>query len=65
MDIFWNYTLAILHAIAKLKAGLHDSAHAHESKYCFLPVHAVATEQASSFNCIVNEPIESELTARV
>ena len=36
-----------------------------ESKYCFSSVHVVAGEQGSSFNCIVNEPIGSELIAQV
>ena len=48
-----------------LKGGLHDSAHVHEPKYCFSPVHAVASTQASSFNFVVNEPIGSKLIARV
>ena len=51
-------------ALPVLKVGLHDSAHVHESKYCFSPMHAVASAQASSFNCIVNEPIGGELIAR-
>ena len=33
----------------------------HESKYCFSPVHSVASTQVSSSNCIVNEPVGSEL----
>ena len=48
-----------------LKGGLRDSAHVHETKYCFSPVHGLASTQASSFNCIVNEPIGSELIAWV
>ena len=48
-----------------LKGGLHDSAHVHESKYGLLPLHAVATEQVSSFICFVNEPRKSELIAPV
>ena len=48
-----------------LKGRLHDSAHVRESKYCFSPVHTVASKQASSFNCTVNEPIGSELIAQV
>ena len=42
-----------------LKGGLHDSAHVHESKCCFSPVHAVVSSKASSFNCMVSEPIRS------
>ena len=48
-----------------LKGGYHDSAHVHESKYCFSPLHAVAIRQASSFNSIVNEPIRGEYIAWV
>ena len=43
-----------------LKGRFHDSEHVHESKYFFSPLHAVASKQASSFNCIVGEPVGSE-----
>ena len=48
-----------------LNGGFHDSAHVRESKFFSSPLHAVARKQATSFNCIVNEPIGSELTTRV
>ena len=44
----------------ELKGGFHDSEHVHGSKYCFSPVHTEASMQASSFNCIANEPIRSK-----
>ena len=51
----------------RLKGGFDDSAHVHESKFFFSPLHVVARTQATSFNCIVNEPgpIGKELIARV
>ena len=48
-----------------LREGFHDSAHVRESKFFSSPLHAVARTQATSFNCIVNEPVGSELIARV
>ena len=48
-----------------LKGRFHGSVHVHESNTFFLPLHTVAGTQASSFNCTVNEPIESEQFARV
>ena len=45
--------------------GFHDSAHVRESNFFSSPLHAVARAQATSFNCIVNEPIGRELIARV
>ena len=58
-----SWTLSV--ALMNLKGGLNDSSHVRESKYCCSPVHAVASKQASSFNCIVNEPVVSELIAWV
>ena len=48
-----------------LQGGFHDSAHVRESKFFSSPLHAVVRTQATSFNCIVNGPIGSELIARV
>ena len=43
-----------------LKGGFHDSEHVHEYKFFFSPLHAIASMQASLFNCVVDEPIRSE-----
>ena len=43
-----------------MRERFHDSAHVQESKSFFLPFHAKANTQVSSFNCTVNEPIRSE-----
>ena len=50
---------------AALTGGFHDSAHVQESKFFSSLLHAVASMHASSFNCIVNEPISTELIAWV
>ena len=48
-----------------LKGGLHDSfTRVNQNTVSRLHVNAVAGKQASSFNCIVNEPISRELIAR-
>jgi len=44
----------------ELKGRVHGLAHAHESKCCFSPVHAIASVQAILFHDIVKEPIRSE-----
>ena len=54
-NVCWHWMIFPL----TLNGGLHNSADLHES--ILPPLHAVASTQANSFNCIVNEPIGSEL----